>query len=210
MLLHGHGYTHGIRTIKKAAYQSVMFPPETRGTISRPQVLEQSRMSRIPSTWSMRFVKPITSLTSRSHSTSAPSLRLTGETNPISQKERKQSPWRDFKEREPAREAALLLDIASAKNISRTISNRPVELELVWLKDPLKLANRVGQLLKKRDVHLAVALIRQAQNNSMDCIVAWNNLFKYCFEREAPLAAFRFYNDVGKCPPNKEILSPSR
>lgn len=157
---------------------------------------------------SVHFQKSITSVDSPSHSASAPPLPLASDEHPIARRKKAQAARKDGGGREASREAALLFDIAAAKGTGRSVSKRVIELEMAWLNDPAKLADRVSALLKKGDAYLAATLIRQAQNDGLECIVAWNTLFKYCFEREAPLAAFKFYNDVGNCPTHTNPIFP--
>ncbi|KAN0076516.1 hypothetical protein V8E54_006658 [Elaphomyces granulatus] len=96
-----------------------------------------------------------------------------------------------------AREAELL-DIASAKATGRSISRAAIEKEIVWLTDPKTLSERIERLLKKRDPGMAAALVRAAQNNGIECVVAWNHLMEYCMSAGAPSAAFKFFNDMKK------------
>lgn len=127
--------------------------------------------------------------------------------------------WEDFKSRNNRSrrdlraesneaEAELLLDIAKAATspkIKRTtdgtgsasvVSNKVVDMEIKWLQDPKELADRVARLLKGRQPALAAALVRRAQTDGMRCQVAWNHLLQHSMDRDAPHAAFRFYNEV--------------
>ncbi|EAW13947.1 pentatricopeptide repeat-containing protein [Aspergillus clavatus NRRL 1] len=79
-----------------------------------------------------------------------------------------------------------------------TISRKVVEMELKWLKDPKVLADRVARVLQAGDAPLAVALIRKAQMEKMECTVAWNHLFEYCLKQGEPKAAFKFWNEMKK------------
>ncbi|KAI9934698.1 hypothetical protein MW887_000315 [Aspergillus wentii] len=88
-----------------------------------------------------------------------------------------------------------LLDIATN---GAKVNRRKLAEELKWLPDPLSLAHRVGLLLKDHEVGFAAELIREAQKNQMNCLVAWNHLLEYCMEKDAQRAAFRFYNDMKK------------
>ncbi|KAJ1714798.1 pentatricopeptide repeat protein [Aspergillus flavus] len=103
----------------------------------------------------------------------------------------------------------LLLSIAKAGTSPKTreeldgtmpvkVSGKVVEMELKWLKDPRALSDRVGRLLKADDVLLAVALVRTAQREHMECTVAWNHLMEYCMEKNNPKAALKFYNEMKK------------
>lgn len=112
---------------------------------------------------------------------------------------------KDMLDKADPEEAALLLDIAAAATAPKytgkdkrapQVSSTAVQMELKWLQDPRKLADRVAELLRKRRAPMAVALIRQAQKQHMECGVAWNNLLEYCMNKGAPMAAFKFYNEV--------------
>ncbi|KAJ9317055.1 hypothetical protein DTO271D3_2794 [Paecilomyces variotii] len=130
--------------------------------------------------------------------------------------------WEDFKVRNNNRyrnetraqnhdgEAEILLDIAKAATAPRTkreadgigsagvVSKKVVDMEIKWLQDPKELADRVARLLKGREPALAVALVRRAQTDGVRCQVAWNHLLHHCMDRDAPQAAFRFYNEMKK------------
>ncbi|KAE8151291.1 hypothetical protein BDV25DRAFT_152887 [Aspergillus avenaceus] len=81
---------------------------------------------------------------------------------------------------------------------SSKVSTKVVEMELVWLKDPRALGDRVSRMLITGQYELAVALIRAAQKERMDCGSAWNHLFAHCMKQNSPEAAFRFYNEMKK------------
>ncbi|PWY73639.1 hypothetical protein BO70DRAFT_297120 [Aspergillus heteromorphus CBS 117.55] len=77
--------------------------------------------------------------------------------------------------------------------------------ELKWLKDPEMLAKRVLQLLKEGKIAFGVGMLRQAQVEKRKNVEwAWNILLRFCFERDAPDAAYKFYNDMKKrgCRPD--------
>ncbi|KAL1981170.1 hypothetical protein VTN96DRAFT_3017 [Rasamsonia emersonii] len=95
-------------------------------------------------------------------------------------------------------EARVLLEIATGKEAALSVSPKAVELEIKWLKDPKELADRVARLLKGRKAAMAAALVRRAQKEGIECMVAWNHLMAHCMDRGAPLAAFKFYNDMKK------------
>ncbi|KAL1968597.1 hypothetical protein VTN77DRAFT_1807 [Rasamsonia byssochlamydoides] len=96
------------------------------------------------------------------------------------------------------KEAELLQEIASGKNAACDVSSKAVDREIQWLKDPKELADRVARLLKGGDPAKAAALVRRAQKEGIECMVAWNHLMKHCMDRGAPLAAWKFYNDMKK------------
>lgn len=113
---------------------------------------------------------------------------------------------KDLRDQADPREAQLLLDIAAAGIAPKytgkeartpTVSQKAVEMELKWLQDPRQLADRVARLLKGRQPAMAAALVRRAQKEHMECGVAWNHLMEHCMEKNAPMAAFKFYNEVG-------------
>ncbi|KAH8691259.1 hypothetical protein BGW36DRAFT_349157 [Talaromyces proteolyticus] len=95
-------------------------------------------------------------------------------------------------------EVDMLMELAKSRNLPESISSTVVNKELRWLKDPKDLAVRTARLLAAGQVQLAVALVRKAEMEKMECSVAWNRLLDYCFKRGAPLAAFKFYNDMKK------------
>ena len=90
----------------------------------------------------------------------------------------------------------MLMDLAKGKGIPDGVNSFVVTRELHWLQDPKEFGIRIARLLQTNKVPLAVAMIRRAESMKMDVSTAWNRLLGHCFERGAPLAAFRFYNDV--------------
>ncbi|GAB1209876.1 hypothetical protein APSETT445_008664 [Aspergillus pseudonomiae] len=118
-------------------------------------------------------------------------------------------PNRWVKSREGTTHDDILLSIAKAGTSPKTreeldgtmsvrVSGKVVEMELKWLKDPRALSDRVARLLKADDVLLAVALVRTAQRERMECTVAWNHLMEYCMTKNNPKAALKFYNEMKK------------
>ncbi|EED20565.1 pentatricopeptide repeat protein [Talaromyces stipitatus ATCC 10500] len=91
-----------------------------------------------------------------------------------------------------------LMELAKGKSLPAGVNSTVVSRELNWLKDPKELGIRIGILLQSDQVPLAVAMLRRAEAMKMETSAAWNRLFSYCFDRGAPLAAFRFYNDMKK------------
>ncbi|RAL11597.1 uncharacterized protein BO97DRAFT_435008 [Aspergillus homomorphus CBS 101889] len=77
-------------------------------------------------------------------------------------------------------------------------TRKQVEMELRWLVDPRRLADRVGRLLQGREIIMAAALLREAQKQGRECIVAWNHLLEYCMKQGATMAAYKFYTDMKK------------
>lgn len=93
-------------------------------------------------------------------------------------------------------EVEMLMELAKGKGFPDGVNLSVVNRELHWLNDPKDFGIRIGLLLQAQKVPLAVAMIRRAESMKMETSAAWNRLLSYCFERGAPLAAFRFYNDV--------------
>ena len=73
-----------------------------------------------------------------------------------------------------------------------------LEKELYWVRDPLKLAVKIVNLLKrgsKDDYEKALALVRLA-SKSMPCTVSWNHLVDYNMSKGRVKAAVGTYNEV--------------
>jgi hypothetical protein len=98
-------------------------------------------------------------------------------------------------------EVEMLTELAKGRDLPEGVRSTIVNKELQWLKDPKELSIRVARLLSAGQVPLAVAIVRRSESLRIDTSAAWNRLLDYCFKRGAPLAAFKFYNDVG-LPPN--------
>lgn len=69
--------------------------------------------------------------------------------------------------------------------------------ELVYLKDPLKLADQVRTILTKHDFDKALAMTRLA-SKEMQCTVAFNHIIDYLMSRGATKAALKVYNEMKK------------
>ena len=85
-----------------------------------------------------------------------------------------------------------------------------LEKELYWVRDPLKLAHKILNLLKRdtrEDFVKALALVRQASKN-MQCTVSWNHLVDYNMSKGWVRPAVGIYNEVSCCqhPPKKHRL----
>jgi hypothetical protein len=93
------------------------------------------------------------------------------------------------------KENDLLFQIASNK--IQKIPSKAAEMELRWIKDRTMLAERVRRLLSQGDVLLAATLARMARREKFDCVVAWNHILAHCMKAGSPLAAWKFWNDVG-------------
>ena len=70
-----------------------------------------------------------------------------------------------------------------------------LEKELRWLRDPLKLADRVVVLLRDEQYFKALALVRLASRELM-CTVAWNHLVDWDMARGRVQAGVKTYNEV--------------
>jgi hypothetical protein len=70
-----------------------------------------------------------------------------------------------------------------------------IKRELVWLKDPLKLAERTRTLLALDDVPKAFELVRLASRDAQ-CPLCWNALIDHMLAQGKVKAAFQTYNDV--------------
>jgi hypothetical protein len=73
-------------------------------------------------------------------------------------------------------------------------------MEIPWLKDPAKLANRVSDLLELGDAELALHITRLASKERDLCVVAWNHLIDYYLrkQRQGPKVAFalKLFNEA--------------
>ena len=87
-----------------------------------------------------------------------------------------------------------------------------LDKELEWIKDPLKLADRVVHLMDKNDENSfekAVALVQRA-SKSMYCTVSWNHLINHEMRQGTVKNAVKLYNDVGCTPLNVHELSNNK
>ncbi|KAJ5334118.1 uncharacterized protein N7506_007901 [Penicillium brevicompactum] len=78
------------------------------------------------------------------------------------------------------------------------ITPKIVNMELRWLNDPHKMADRIDRILQNGEPALAAAIVRAGTKKGMRCDVAWNHLLQYCMDQKSPQAAFKFYNDMKK------------
>lgn len=67
--------------------------------------------------------------------------------------------------------------------------------ELVYLRDPLKLAEHVDGLVKKDGFDKAAELVRMAGKN-MPCTVSWNHLIDHEMSKGRVANAVKLYNEV--------------
>jgi pentatricopeptide repeat protein len=98
----------------------------------------------------------------------------------------------------------VLLEIASGGAhpdggpLADIVRRKVVKKELQWLQDPKALADRVAKILQADDFALAVAIVRGAQKENMECSVGWNHLLEYCMNKTQPKAAWKLYNEMKK------------
>lgn len=69
--------------------------------------------------------------------------------------------------------------------------------ELKYLRDPLKLADYVHDLLQKDAFEKAAELVRMA-GKSTPCTVSWNHLINYEMSQERVNSAVKLYNEVNR------------
>lgn len=80
--------------------------------------------------------------------------------------------------------------------LADVVRRKVVKKELQWLQDPKALADRVAKILQADDFALAVAIVRGAEKQNMECSVGWNHLLEYCMNKKQPKAAWKLYNEV--------------
>ena len=73
-----------------------------------------------------------------------------------------------------------------------------LELEVRWLKDPVKLADHTVKLLREDDPEKAVAIVRHASKD-VECTVSWNLLIDYEMSKARVANALKLYHDVSSC-----------
>lgn len=78
-----------------------------------------------------------------------------------------------------------------------TVAQRHASRELKYLADPLKLANRVRDMLRHGDHIKSTELVRQA-SREMACVVGWNHIIDHHMQRRAIKEAFSVYNEMKK------------
>ena len=83
-----------------------------------------------------------------------------------------------------------------------------LELEVRWLKDPVKLAASTVESLRKDNFWKALEVVRLASKN-VECTVSWNHLIDYQMSKAKVADAVKLYNEVGSClRPNLRVLKP--
>ena len=70
-----------------------------------------------------------------------------------------------------------------------------LELELRWLKDPIKLADHTVSLLRQ-DEHIKALEIVRLGSKRMECTVSWNHLVDYEMSKGRVNSAMKLYNEV--------------
>ena len=78
---------------------------------------------------------------------------------------------------------------------SPPIKTRHINKELQYLSSPMRVADRVRDVLRKGNDEKAFALL-QAASKSMSCIVGWNHLLDFHMSQERVKVALKIYNDV--------------
>lgn len=84
--------------------------------------------------------------------------------------------------------------------MTSSVPRRHLELELQWLPDRFKLADRVKTLLQSRETEKAVALVQLASKRDDEgkCIVAWNHILGHYVGVHQPNRAWELFNDMKK------------
>lgn len=83
---------------------------------------------------------------------------------------------------------------------------RQLDQELVWLRDPVKLADNTISLLRKDDHERALETVRKA-SKSVPCSVSWNHLIDYDMSKGKVQKAIKKFNEVG---PSRPLASSLR
>lgn len=73
-----------------------------------------------------------------------------------------------------------------------------LELEVRWLKDPVKLADHTVKLLREDDITKALDIVRLASKD-VECTVSWNHLIDYEMSKARVNNAIKLYNEVSAC-----------
>ena len=84
---------------------------------------------------------------------------------------------------------------ALVRNVAADLTQRALEQELRFLRDPLKLAENTVTLLKNGQDEKAGQLVRMA-SKSMACTVSWNHMIDYEMSKGRVSRAMTIYNDV--------------
>ena len=82
------------------------------------------------------------------------------------------------------------------KRVERTTDDDLLmKKQLRYLKDPLKLAAHVRQVLRDDDCESALALVRAASKDTQ-CVVSWNHIIDWQLSRQKMNGAIKTYNEV--------------
>lgn len=77
----------------------------------------------------------------------------------------------------------------------KPFSQTNLELEVRWLKDPLRLGDKTFKLLRKDQVEKALAIVRLVSND-IECTVSWNHLIDWHMSKGQVSEATKLYNEV--------------
>ncbi|KAI4121235.1 MAG: hypothetical protein LQ338_006475 [Usnochroma carphineum] len=75
-----------------------------------------------------------------------------------------------------------------------------LDKELVWLQDPLKLAENTISLLRNNDDEKALETVRMASKRT-PCTVSWNHIIDYEMSKGRCQKAVKIYNEVRRPSP---------
>lgn len=70
-----------------------------------------------------------------------------------------------------------------------------LQLEVRWLKDPVKLADHTVKLLRDNDFRKALEIVRMA-SKYVQCTVSWNHLIDYEMSKARVTNAVKLYNEA--------------
>ncbi|KAL9597345.1 MAG: hypothetical protein Q9219_005211 [cf. Caloplaca sp. 3 TL-2023] len=84
----------------------------------------------------------------------------------------------------------------SDEDASRKV-RRELDKELLYLQDPLKLAENTVRLLRNNDDEKALELVRMASKRA-SCIVSWNHVIDYELSKSRVSKALKTYNEMKK------------
>ena len=114
---------------------------------------------------------------------------------------RRTPPWQSRRyitaataEKRSADASNLPFTTATGKQISEYKKSR-LEKELVYLKDPVKLADHTVGLLRQSDSPKALEIVRLGSKR-MQCTVSWNHVIDYEMSKGRVNRAMKLYNEV--------------
>ena len=89
------------------------------------------------------------------------------------------------------------LEIAQdGKRTSSVANSDNFDIQIQYLKDPLKLATAVLTRLRNADVEGALNLVRASDKEKLENVVSWNHLMDYQMSVKKTRAALSVYNEV--------------